>query len=62
VNPHCSRKSFLARLAGLVAATGLAPRLFARAAPQQATLPTDLSRAFTLRPEPRAVPRRTEPF
>jgi len=59
VDPHCSRKTFLARLAGLFAVSRIAPRLFARSNLHSAPAQVGPSGAFALRPEPRAVPRRT---
>jgi hypothetical protein len=58
VSQSVSRKSFFARLCGLIAAGGIAPRIFAKwgdGAP--ATAGTTESSSVTVRPEPRAVPR-----
>ena len=56
VSSACSRKSFFAKLGGLLAAAGLAPGLLGKlnAAPTRAPAATPVN----LRPEPRAVPRR----
>ena len=53
VSPACSRKSFFAKLGGLLAAAGLAPGLLAK---MNSAAPT--TAPVSLRPEPRAVPRR----
>ncbi len=51
VSPNCSRKSFLAKLGGLLAVGGLVPALFGKSAP------APVAPAVKLRVEPRAVPR-----
>jgi len=51
VSSPCSRKSFFAKLGGMIAVAGLAPALFARSAP------VAKSARVNLRPESRAVPR-----
>ncbi|HWA08433.1 MAG TPA: hypothetical protein VG838_03110 [Opitutaceae bacterium] len=51
-----SRKHFLAKFIGLIAATGLAPKLLARSADAKAA-PAAPSASFQLQPEPRAVAR-----
>jgi len=56
-----SRKSFFGKIAGLIAAVGIAPRLFARKAESTGRSPASSSPApFTLRPDQRAVARREE--
>jgi hypothetical protein len=55
VSPNCSRKSFFAKLAGLMAAVGVAPRLFAK--PAADSSPALAAAKINLRPEGRAVPR-----
>lgn len=55
MSPNCSRKSFFAKLGGLMAAVGLAPRLLAK--PEgSAKAPVPVA-TVNLRPESRAVPR-----
>jgi hypothetical protein len=51
-----SRKSFLGKLIGLAAVAGLAPRLLAKS---PAAAPAPVAPALAVRPEPRAVARRT---
>jgi len=52
-SPSCSRKSFFAKLGGLLAVAGLSPALFAKSgASSQPVAPV------TLRPEQRAVSRK----
>jgi hypothetical protein len=55
VSPNCSRKSFFAKLGGLIAAVGLVPKVLAKTETRAAapTVPTHV----TLRPEQRAVAR-----
>jgi hypothetical protein len=54
-----TRKSFLAKLIGLVAIAGLAPRALAKAAATEtASSPTPRVLPFTVRPDARAVARR----
>jgi hypothetical protein len=56
-----SRKSFLAKMIGLGAAVGLAPRLVARAAVTPAAADTPATKpAVVVRPDARAVARRTD--
>jgi hypothetical protein len=56
-----SRKSFLAKMIGLVAVAGLAPRLAARAATSRPeTDRSSATPAITLRPDARAVARRAD--
>jgi hypothetical protein len=52
VSSHCSRKSFFAKLGGMVVAAGLVPALFTRTAPAAKAAPV------ALRTESRAVPRK----
>lgn len=59
VSPHCSRKSFLGRLGGLLAAFGLAPTLVARMGAGSIRPP---AAPAALRPEPRAVSRKEGSF
>jgi hypothetical protein len=54
VTTHCSRKSFFAKLGGLVAAAGLAPTLLAKS---NAPATPAVTKSVTLRPEARAVAR-----
>lgn len=56
VSPTCSRKTFLAKLGGLMAATGLGS-LLATKAERSATASAT---AVNLRPETRAVPRQAD--
>lgn len=55
VSPNCSRKSFFAKLGGLIAAVGILPKVLAKSETRAAapTVPT----AIALRPEQRAVAR-----
>ena len=56
-----SRKSFLAKLVGLVAVAGFAPRLLAKA--QESSRPVNAAAVvskFALRPDARAVARRSD--
>jgi hypothetical protein len=59
VSPNCSRKSFFAKLGGLLAATGLAPALLAKNA-TKTELPT--AAPVTIRPEQRAIARKDGSF
>jgi putative intracellular protease/amidase len=52
VSSPCSRKSFFAKLGGMLAVVGIAPALLAKAGAEIANRPV------TLRPEPRAVARK----
>ena len=54
VSPNCSRKSFLAKLGGLLAVGGLVPALFGKSAPAPVA---PVAPVVKLRVEPRAVPR-----
>jgi len=54
VSPNCSRKSFFAKIGGLLLATGLVPKIFAKSE-RGATAPAAPS--VPLRSEPRAVAR-----
>ncbi len=54
-----TRKHFFAKIIGLIAAVGLAPRLLAKAPPQPAPAPA-ASVGIELRPETRAVARRED--
>ncbi len=60
VSPNCSRKSFFAKLGGLIAAIGILPKVLAKPETRAAapTVPT----AIALRPEQRAVPRQEGSF
>jgi hypothetical protein len=60
VNQHCSRKSFVTRFMGLLAAGGLTPRLLAKIARPAPAAPAGPPASFALRPEPRSVPRRAD--
>jgi len=60
VSSDCSRKSFLARLGGLILAAGFFPRAWARTA--TASSPDDGKTPVALRPEQRAVARRDGSF
>lgn len=51
-----SRKHFLAKLLGLAAVTGLAPKLLAKPETKQGSS-RPAEKPFALRPETRAVPR-----
>ena len=55
VSSPCSRKSFFAKLGGMLAAVGIAPALLAKAGAEIANRPVA---PVTLRPEPRAVARK----
>lgn len=55
VSPTCSRKTFFARLGGLLAATGLGSLLVAKS--DRRTASSAASAPVNLRPETRAVPR-----
>ena len=55
VSPTSSRKTFIAKLGGLLAAVWVAPALFARSGAGSAGQPVA---SVTLRPEPRAVSRK----
>lgn len=55
VSPTCSRKTFFARLGGLLAATGLGSLLATKSDRQTTSLAA--SAPVNLRPETRAVPR-----
>ena len=56
-----SRKSFIAKLAGLVAVAGFAPRALAKLpAAVVTTTPTPVVSPFTLRTDARAVARRAD--
>jgi hypothetical protein len=59
VSPNCSRKSFFAKLGGLLAATGLVPALLAKntSAPARPA-----AASVTLRPEQRAIARQDGSF
>ncbi|HEY0966875.1 MAG TPA: hypothetical protein VGD88_05765 [Opitutaceae bacterium] len=61
MTPTHSRKSFFGKIAGLIAAVGLTPRLLARTpeAPAQNSAVSSPT-PFTLRPDTRAVARREE--
>ena len=54
-----TRKHFFAKIIGLIAAAGLAPRLLAKAPAQPAQTPV-ASGGIELRPETRAVARRAD--
>lgn len=56
VSPTCSRKTFFARLGGLLAATGLGSLLAAKS--DRPTTSPLAAAPVNLRPETRAVPRR----
>jgi len=60
VNQHCSRKTFLARVAGLFAAVGVFSRRAMKATPPRAVPSPAASAPIALRAEPRAVPRRAD--
>ena len=55
VSPHCSRKSFFAKLGGMVAAVGLVPGLMTKLGANPAA---PAAAPVTLRPETRAVARK----
>lgn len=55
VSPNCSRKSFFAKLGGLVAAVGILPKVLAK--PETRAAAPELPASVTLRPEQRAVAR-----
>jgi hypothetical protein len=55
-----TRKSFLAKLTGLIAVAGFAPRLFARAASSPAVTALPPAPTIALRPDSRAVARRAD--
>lgn len=56
-----SRKKFLARLLGIVAASSLLPKLFAKSTPAPSVLPSSSqSSEFQLRAAPRTVARRAD--
>ncbi len=55
VSPHLSRKSFFAKLGGLIAAVGILPKVFAKSE-SGAVAPE--APAIALKPEPRAVARK----
>lgn len=55
VSPNCSRKSFFAKLGGLVAAIGILPKVLAKPETRAAT--PDVPASVNLRPEQRAVAR-----
>ena len=57
VSPHCSRKSFFAKLGGAIAAAGILPKVLAKS-DKGAAAPA--APALTLRPEQRAVARKAE--
>lgn len=59
VNPHCSRKSFFAKLGGLLTAVGLAPALLAKSS---ATTSPQNVKSVTPRAEARAVARQEGSF
>ena len=54
VSPHCSRKSFFAKLGGMLAAVGIVPALVAKIGGRPAN---PAAAPVKLRPEPRAVSR-----
>jgi hypothetical protein len=54
VSPNCSRKSFFAKLGGLLAAAWVVPSFFAKSGSGAAAAPSPVS----LRPEQRAVSRK----
>jgi hypothetical protein len=63
VTHNSSRKHFFAKLLGVVAATSVFPKLFAKTAPRAASAvfpptPGSRNRAFEIRHDPRAVARR----
>jgi hypothetical protein len=60
VSPRQTRKTFLAKLAGLVASVGIAPRIFGKSQVAAAEAPVANEVPFTLRPEKRAVARSSE--
>jgi hypothetical protein len=55
VSPDCSRKSFFAKLGGLILAAGIVPKIFAKPASPPAAAASVPS--APLRPEPRAIAR-----
>ncbi|MEO6996144.1 MAG: hypothetical protein ABI273_21255 [Lacunisphaera sp.] len=56
VSPHCSRKSFLAKLGGLFVSMGVVPSLLAKKGASAARVKT--SEPLTVRSEQRAVSRK----
>jgi hypothetical protein len=57
VIPNCSRKSFFAKLGGLVAAIGVLPKAFAKSEKGAVAPAAPSSSVINLRPEQRAVAR-----
>ena len=57
VIPNCSRKSFFAKLGGLIAAAGILPKVFARSDKGAKAPEAPAAVAVKLRPEQRAVAR-----
>lgn len=55
VSPDCSRKSFFAKLGGLILAAGIVPKILAKPASAPATAASAPS--VPLQPEPRAIAR-----
>ncbi len=60
MSPNCSRKSFFAKLGGLIAAVGILPKVLAKSETRAAapTVPAHVA----LRPEQRAVARQEGSF
>ncbi len=56
VSPHCSRKSFLAKLGGLFVSMGVVPSLLAKKSASASRVKT--SESLTVRAEKRAVSRK----
>lgn len=56
MSPDCSRKSFFAKLGGLILAAGIVPKILAKPAPAPASAAAAPS--IPLRPESRAIARR----
>jgi hypothetical protein len=59
VSPNCSRKSFFAKLGGLLVAAGIVPKIFAKSERASAAPSTS---PVSLRSEPRAVVRQDGTF
>jgi hypothetical protein len=56
VSPHCSRKSFLAKLGGMLAGMGIVPSLMAKLGAPAAR--PEIAAPITVRSEQRAVSRK----
>jgi len=60
VSPNCSRKSFFAKLGGLVAAIGILPKVLAK--PETRAVAPEVPTTIAVRPEQRAVARHEGSF